>query len=327
MAKQFIFLCALLFLTLSVLAEEVNGEELVDAGITPDSLFYFLDTLSENIELAFTFNKELAFEKKLEFAEERLAEARKLSLEVKLKGVQIAQEKYSKLILELKSDIDKIGNDDEVEELKIKLRIEEKVREHERKIEAVNNDIKLKFEIKGELTEEKRAELDALIASFRQNTGELRVEVKNQKDKTKIKIKLKGGDGDEIEFEFEEENEIVTDEEDALEEIEDAKEEIAEAEIKILEAVNDGKETQAAEKRLNDSKMKLEQAQDMYYNENFQAAEALAENAEKFAKQAGDKFLGKTLEEVSDEIEDEKEIEIEIEEEVEEEEEIEIKID
>ena len=48
------------------------------AGITPDSPFYFIDTLSERINLLFTFNPERKARKAIAYSEERRAEAEAL---------------------------------------------------------------------------------------------------------------------------------------------------------------------------------------------------------------------------------------------------------
>jgi hypothetical protein len=66
------------FLTTSLLfsgTAYAQDEELPDPGITPDSPFYFFDTLGKNIGLFFTFGPEAKARKALQYAEERLAEA------------------------------------------------------------------------------------------------------------------------------------------------------------------------------------------------------------------------------------------------------------
>lgn len=65
-----------LFIGGTALAQD---EELPDPGITPDSPFYFFDTLGKNIGMFFTFGPEAKVRKALEYAEERLAEARNMA--------------------------------------------------------------------------------------------------------------------------------------------------------------------------------------------------------------------------------------------------------
>ncbi len=305
MKKTIVYFGMFLFLSiLFVSAQEVEDETLIDAGLASGDVFYFLDIMMENLDLALTFDNEMQIEKKIKIAEERLAEAQKVGLEGDLEKMENIQKRYAKMILKIKSDIENIEEENETEELKMELRVEEKIREHEKKVEFVNNNIKIKIKTKGELTEEQMKSIGDLISSFGNNSEDLRIEIKNQKDKTKVKIEIKGGDGDEIEAEFEEENNIVANKEDAREEIGDAREEIGEAEKKINEKAEEGDEVEAAEMRLKEAKQMLEKAIVMYNKTNYQAAESLAENAERFAKQARMKFLGKTLEELSDEFND-----------------------
>jgi len=67
-----IILVVTLMLAFSIASAETT--ELVDPGITPDSPFYFADTLMEGIQLSFTFNDARKNALKEDFAEERIAE-------------------------------------------------------------------------------------------------------------------------------------------------------------------------------------------------------------------------------------------------------------
>ncbi len=89
-------------------------EEETDAGITPDSIFYFFDIALENLDLALTFDEEAKVEKFIAYAEERLAEAEEMNDEEK-------QEFVEELILEYLANIEEasdglVGLDDEVAE-------------------------------------------------------------------------------------------------------------------------------------------------------------------------------------------------------------------
>ena len=73
-------------------------EELPDPGITPDSPFYFLDTLGKKLGLMFTFGDEAKAQKALEYAEERLAEANAMALKNKLKEMTQAAGEYDQFM-------------------------------------------------------------------------------------------------------------------------------------------------------------------------------------------------------------------------------------
>ena len=57
---------------------------LPSAGLTPESSFYFLDRLGENLRQFFTFNPEVKAKLQIEFAGERIAE---IKIMVEEKGV------------------------------------------------------------------------------------------------------------------------------------------------------------------------------------------------------------------------------------------------
>ena len=63
-------------------------EPVIEAGLTPDSPFYFMDTVQEEVSLFFTFNQERKAEKNLEYAQERLSEMSQLQDGSKLEKLQ-----------------------------------------------------------------------------------------------------------------------------------------------------------------------------------------------------------------------------------------------
>lgn len=84
-------LLSLLFVPLLVFAQ--TQPVLPSAGLTPESLFYFLDLFGESLQRFFTFNPESRARLEITFAKERIAEI-KLILEdkgVTAKGLNIAE--------------------------------------------------------------------------------------------------------------------------------------------------------------------------------------------------------------------------------------------
>lgn len=79
-------------------AAYAQEEELPDPGITPDSPFYFLDSLGKKLGLAFTFGDEAKAQKALEYAEERLAEAQAMALKNRLKEMTQAAGEYEQFM-------------------------------------------------------------------------------------------------------------------------------------------------------------------------------------------------------------------------------------
>ena len=95
----------LLFCTLALMfcfpgAAYAQGEdeELPDLGITPDSPFYFLDKWGKQFSLMFTFRQEPKVEKALQYAEERLAEARVMAIRNRIREEEHATLGYREFL-------------------------------------------------------------------------------------------------------------------------------------------------------------------------------------------------------------------------------------
>lgn len=72
-----------------------NEELLPDAGITPDSPFYFADKWSKQLTLMLTFKAENKVQKSLQYAKERLAEVENMLAGDKFKEVSKANNEYN----------------------------------------------------------------------------------------------------------------------------------------------------------------------------------------------------------------------------------------
>jgi hypothetical protein len=75
-------------------AEAAETESLPEAGMAPDSPFYFMERWGEQISLAFTFNAEKKVQKALRYAEERLAEAEAMAEQNKVRAMERAANEY-----------------------------------------------------------------------------------------------------------------------------------------------------------------------------------------------------------------------------------------
>jgi hypothetical protein len=106
---------AILILPTKVLAQEETTTT-VEAGVTTESPFYFLDRWLESIELFFT-PQEKKSEKQLQFAEERLAEMEEVADTATPDELEVLGEQYQK-------DLDEIELGEGVTE-----EVQEKVRE------------------------------------------------------------------------------------------------------------------------------------------------------------------------------------------------------
>lgn len=91
-------------------AEESATDTLPDAGITPDSPFYFLDKWGKQISLAFTFNAANKVQKALGYAEEGLAEAEAMAAQNKFQAMERAANQYSYYLTVATQNMEKAMN-------------------------------------------------------------------------------------------------------------------------------------------------------------------------------------------------------------------------
>lgn len=90
--SKFVLVTLFVFASGTVFAQGIQVN-LPSAGLTPESSFYFLDRLGENLRQFFTFNSEAKAKLQIEFAGERIAEIKVIVEEngVNTKGLAIAQ--------------------------------------------------------------------------------------------------------------------------------------------------------------------------------------------------------------------------------------------
>lgn len=91
-SSTFALVALFVFASGTVFAQGTQAN-LPSAGLTPESSFYFLDRLGENLRQFFTFNPEAKAKLQIEFAGERIAEIKVIIEEkgVNAKGLAIAQ--------------------------------------------------------------------------------------------------------------------------------------------------------------------------------------------------------------------------------------------
>lgn len=219
---------SILFVPLLVFAQ--NQVVLPNAGLTPESPFYFLDKFGEALRTFFTFNPEGKAHLQITFAAERIAEI-KIILETKgveAKGLDVAQSRLqahlanaATIVVDQKSkgkDVSRLAKelDDELEGPKTAL--EETFKAKERVLEAQEKELKRK------IIEARRAGNTAEVESLVQQLGQ----VKAQKELLELKE--------------EEDEEALEGEEERLEKEMEAKEKAEKAEKAIREAEKEKQE-------------------------------------------------------------------------------------
>lgn len=91
-------------------------EQTVDAGITPDSILYSADKLFEDLQLLITTDSEKEAELLLQFAKERLAEAKEMSEEDKVEFVKSAMDAYIETLDKAEEKVTEVALDENTSE-------------------------------------------------------------------------------------------------------------------------------------------------------------------------------------------------------------------
>ena len=111
-----------------------------DTGILPDSPFYFIEQIKENIDLIFTFNPETKIQKVLSYADKRLAEAKKMVQAGKTNVAKKAMANYEEEINLSKKILERVKDDQKKDE--ILKRIEEKIAKDRKSSQLISDESK-----------------------------------------------------------------------------------------------------------------------------------------------------------------------------------------
>jgi len=243
--------------------DQASEEEIVlpDAGTTPDSPFYGLELAIERIQLALTFGNVAKAEKRLQHAEERLAEVRVMVEENKIKAAERARKEHGKIFAEVEIEVKKIDSKE------ARLKIERGIFTNRLKVVGISDSLgfKLKAKIRGkELTQEQVDAFFVLLEELEIEVEEIDAEVIEVDDDFKKDMR-----------------------EAALDRIEDAREEIEEAEEKLAEfADSERGKLNAAIRLLENAKKHLAAAEAAFEEGKFGMAFGQATAAKRIAKNA-----------------------------------------
>lgn len=135
---NFLILGILLVLTPFALAQEIaDQQDIVDAGITPDSPLYVLDIAIEKIIELFSENS------KLLHAKERLAEVKVMIQQNKLQAAERARDEFEKIRLTIKNQT--------------------RIEEHKKLMDNLGSKISIIASQQGSLTESQISQIKTLI--------------------------------------------------------------------------------------------------------------------------------------------------------------------
>src|SRR3989338_6669879 len=247
---------------------------LPNAGLTPESAFYFVDKIGEALREFFTFNPESKAHLQIDFAAERIAEI-KIILETKgvnAKGLEVAEARLREHLGDAAEIVIKQKNKGkDVSELAKSISegfdankkvLKQAFKDQERSLEAKEDDLKAK------IREARQAGDTAGVEALLKELGE----IKSQKELLELKE-------EEQEEALEQEEEKIEREMDKKEEAEKAIKEAEEEKQEILdEAAEDGVSVPAEAFEKFDRL--LAQAKELFAKENYVGAKQLAKQAE-----------------------------------------------
>ena len=274
------------FLFIPVLVFAHEPVALPNAGLTPESAFYFVDKIGEALREFFTFNPEGKAHLQIDFAAERIAEI-KIILETKgvnAKGLEVAQSR-------LQANIAKAAGIVEGEKSKGK-DVSELAKNISEDFDANKEALKQALKDQEHSLEAKEDELKAKIREARQVGDATQVEalvkelgeIKAQKELLELKE-------EEQEEALEQEEEKIEREMDKKEDAEKAIKEAEEEKQEVLDEAAEDEVSVPAEVFEKFDRL-LAQAKELFAKENYVGAKQLAKQAED------------ALEEVEDAIED-----------------------
>ena len=183
--------------TFLFLVSYASAQPQIPAGIAPDSFLYGLDVAIDQIRLLLTFDAGAKARLGLQIAEERLLEVREMVLQNKLDAAQTAQREHVNNLETVKNSIKALQRANSTQEIEEEVELEKELEEYESKVEKVQDELKIKIEVKGGLTVEQEALVSSILAFMQNKTGEVKIEIDNKKGETKIKIKQETGKSDE----------------------------------------------------------------------------------------------------------------------------------
>jgi hypothetical protein len=161
-----------------------KGNDTIDSGITPDSVWYFLDVFFDDLRLALASSDEDKIKLELEIAEERLAEVNDMALKGDITGMIKAEKNHEKIFIKLQSELESRS------EIEIGEEVQSRFENHNSEVERIKGELDIFIRTKGDLTPAQEAAIEALIASFEDKEGKIKIDIDNDTGRATIKVKI-----------------------------------------------------------------------------------------------------------------------------------------
>lgn len=266
-------LVAVLLVASFAVAEEaasaaVSNDLSGDAGTTPDSAMYGLKLGWEKMGLWFTFNQEKKAQKELKLAGKRLLEAKVMAEKGNEKGFARAQEAHDAFVARAQARleaIDEDGKEDKIKDSTKKISgLEVAIENHENKIDILKEKL-----AEGNLSEEQKASIEALIDKMEAKTEAMKQKLEERRDKIKTRLQAVS---EKTKAEVESEVEEIDNETGLIEvkkviaerRIERAENAVARVETKLATVEAKGTDVSAAEAKITEYKADIAAAQSAF---------------------------------------------------------------
>lgn len=187
---------------------QINPDANAD-GINPDDFLWGLDLFIDDLFLAIQFNNLEKAKLGIKIAEERLAEVKIMIEERDLVNAERALAEHNKFLSVTQIAVGDIESEDNIQEIREKIEVEQRLEIHKTKIERVTENLQIEIEIRGDVTPEQQQMIDAILSSLEGKVAEVEIKIDNEKDETKIEIRIETGRSD---FDIDEDIEDIQDE-------------------------------------------------------------------------------------------------------------------
>lgn len=174
-----------------------NDTDLPEPGIGPESKLYGWENRWDKWRLRFTFNKEKRFQKAIEIAEERLAEAQATN---DSEAAERAQERYDYFIDKAEEALEKMEGKkgDKLEKaLAQTVRSQERIEAHKEKVSAVHNRILERLRANENLTDEELAHLEEVFGRIEDRAERAQNKVGQRQEVLRARYKFLNNASDE----------------------------------------------------------------------------------------------------------------------------------
>ena len=166
--------------------------ELVDAGVTPDSALYVVDTVVDDLSLALTFDEAAKAELSVEIAEERLAETEEMVEAGDEEAAAEAQEQHDEALTTAEEAVEALESDGTTENAEESLEtvaeLQNTIEGHAAKVAAVHDAILARKAAQG-WDPAKLAHMEAVFAKIKAKAEATELKTKEKREKVKVKYK------------------------------------------------------------------------------------------------------------------------------------------